>query len=361
MNTWGKNFKITVFGESHGRCVGVVIDGCPPGIEIDLVKIQKEVDKRKPGQNLLTSSRKEEDKVEIFSGVFNNRSTGAPICLIVFNHDVDSAKYEKIKNLPRPGHADFPAFFKYHGFNDYRGGGIFSGRLTLAFVMAGAIAQNILEREKIKVLAYTKQIGKIKAGEKSIKDILKNREENLINCGDLEAARKMEKLIMKVKKEKDSVGGVIECCILNLPIGLGEPLFDNLESKIAQGIFSIPAIKGIEFGSGFFGATLKGSENNDQFYLRKGRIVTKTNNAGGILGGISNGAPLVFRVAVKPTPSIGKPQHTVDLVKKKARILQIEGRHDPCIVPRAVPVVEAITSLAIVDLWLEKKIKDIYA
>jgi len=350
-NILGENFKIVSFGESHGKCVGVIIEGCPAGLRVDLKKIQKEVDKRKPGQSVLTTQRKEKDKVEILSGIFNGITTGAPICLIVFNKDVDSSKYEIIKETPRPGHSDLTAFFKYKGFNDWRGGGRFSGRITLSYVMAGAIAKEILKKIKIEILAYTIQIGRIKAGKIiNYKDIKANKEKTLVKCPDLKSAKRMENLILRMKKQGDSVGGIIECLVLNAPIGLGEPVFNSLESELSKAIFSIPAIKGIEFGAGFNAVKLKGSENNDQFFSRNGKIFTKTNNSGGILGGISNGMPIVFRVAVKPTPSIAKSQKTINLKTKKETFLRIEGRHDPCIVPRAVPVVESLSAIVLADL-----------
>lgn len=305
-NILGKNFKIISFGESHGECVGVVIEGCPAGLKIDLDQIQKEIDKRKPGQSALTTQRKEEDKFKILSGVFNGITTGAPICLAVFNKDVDSSKYEIIKKIPRPGHSDLPAFFKYNGFNDWRGGGRFSGRMTLNYVFAGAIAKQILEKSGIEVLAHTIQIGKIKAEKQKNEDIRKNKERTLVRCADLKAAEKMENLILEIKEQGDSVGGIIECLILNPPVGLGEPVFNSLESELAKAMFSIPAVKGIDFGAGFGVAELKGSENNDEFFLEQGKISTKTNNSGGILGGISNGMPIVFRIAVKPTPNFKK-------------------------------------------------------
>jgi len=353
-NILGEKLKIISFGESHGQCIGLVIDGFPTGFKIDPEALQKEMRRRQPGQSSLVTSRKEEDKVEIFSGVFNGLTTGSPICLLIFNKDVDSSKYELIKNLPRPGHADLTAYFKYKGFNDYRGGGRFSGRITAGFVAAGALAKQLLkEKLKIEIYAYTVQIGKIKAKEVSLTEIKKNPEKNLVRCADLEAAQKMEKLILKVKKQNDSLGGIIECQILNPPIGLGEPVFNSLESELAKAIFSIPACKGIEFGLGFKVAEMKGSLNNDEFILKNGKIAARTNNAGGILGGISNGLPIVFKAVFKPTASIGQPQKTINLKTKKPEILRIEGRHDPCLVPRAVPVTEAMAALVIADLSLQ--------
>ncbi len=348
-NTIGKTFKVTSFGESHGICVGVVIDGCPPGLEISKEDVQKELDKRKPGQSKITTSRKEQDKVEILSGIFNGFTTGAPICMLVWNKDVDSSKYKEMRFTPRPSHADYTAYKKYGGFNDYRGGGRFSGRITAGFVMAGAVAKKILEKKRVKVLVHTVQVGDIFVEKVSDKDIEKNVYSNSVRCADLNVAKKMENEILKIKKENDSIGGIVECRILNVPVGLGEPVFDSLESLISHAMFSIPAVKGIEFGSGFKLAKMKGSEANDEFRIKNGKIITKTNHSGGILGGISNGMPIVFRVVIKPTPSIGKRQETVNLKKKKETEIYVKGRHDPCIVPRVVPVVETMTKITLAD------------
>lgn len=355
-NTFGDTFRITVFGESHGDCIGVVIEGCPPGQKIDKHLIQNELDKRRPGQSHLTTGRREGDRVEILSGVLNEKATGAPIVMLVRNKDVDSAFYEEIKNTPRPGHADFTARVKYHGFNDYRGGGIFSGRITAAFVMAGAIAKQILSERGIKVMAHIIQIGNVKVSrEISDEEIEKNVYNCKVRCVDLETAEAMEQEILNAKEEGDSVGGMIECRLLGVPAGVGEPIFDSVESILSHAIFSIPAVKGIEFGSGFKCIGMKGSEHNDLFGIEQGKIVTTTNNAGGVLGGISDGMPIVFRVAVKPTSSISKPQKTVDLKTMKECELKIKGRHDTCIAVRAVPVVESIAAVSLVDLLMRCK------
>jgi len=326
-NSFGETFKITVFGESHGECVGVVVEGCPAGQKIDMKLIQDGLNRRKPGQNQLTTSRKEEDKLELLSGVFNGRATGAPIAMIVRNKDIDSSCYEEIKNTPRPSHADFTAKIKYRDFNDYRGSGIFSGRLTAAFVMAGAIARQVLNENQIRVNAQIIQIGR----------------------SDTKAG--IEKEILKAKNENDSIGGLVECRVLGMSVGIGEPLFDSIESVLSHAVFSIPGVKGIEFGSGFKCISMKGSEHNDPLILRGGKVVTKTNNAGGILGGLSNGMPIVFRVAIKPTSSISK-QNTVNLETMDECNLKIKGRHDPCIAVRAVPVVESMAAITLVDLLL---------
>ncbi len=359
-NTFGKDFKIMCFGESHGRGVGAVIDGCPAGLRLEEKEIQKELDKRKPGQSRIASQRKEEDRVEILSGVFNGFTTGAPICLLVWNKDVKSESYEKIKQgLIRPGHADFTAFMKYGGFNDGRGGGRFSGRITASFVMAGAIAKKLLARLKIDVLAHTVEIGGIKAKKITLDEIKKNVYrvyKNEVRCADLKMAEKMLAQIEKAKKEGDSVGGIIEGIVLNLPVGVGEPIFGTLDGEISKALFAIPGVKGVEFGAGFPSTKLKGSQNNDLFLIKDKKIITKTNNSGGILGGISNGMPLVVRVAIKPTSSIAKSQMTVNIKNLKQEKLEIEGRHDPCIVPRAVPVVEAMLAITICDFALSAQL-----
>ena len=350
-NSIGEIFRITSFGESHGKCVGVVIDGCPSGLSLSEDDIQPELNRRRPGQSQITTKRHEEDQVEILSGVFNGYTTGAPICMLIWNKDVDSSKYELFRHVPRPGHSDFTAHQKYGGFNDYRGGGRFSGRITASFVMAGAVAKKLLQEvSEVGIVAHTIEIGGIKAKKiEDVKLIKENVEKTPIRTADLEIAEKMIGLIVQTEKEGDSLGGIIECIITNVPIGFGEPVFSSLESGISKAIFSIPAVKGIEFGVGFRVSEMKGSENNDVFILDNGRILTKTNNAGGILGGISTGMPITFRVAIKPTPSIRKKQESVNILEKKETEIQVEGRHDPCLVPRAIPVVESMTAIVLVD------------
>ncbi len=347
-NSFGKLFKVTSFGESHGRCVGAIIDGCPAGLPLSEEDIQKEVDKRKPGAGIADTRRVEEDKVEILSGVFNGFTTGAPICLLIWNKDVDSSEYERMRFLPRPGHADYTAFMKYGGFNDFRGGGRFSGRVTATFVMAGAIARKLLGLSGIEVLAHTVEIGGIKAQPKGLDEIRKGVEDPL-RCADPEAAEEMARLIEKAREEGDSIGGMVEGMALNLPVGLGEPVFDTLDGELAKALFAIPAVKGVEFGTGFSVAQKRGSENNDPFTVRDGKIVTVTNNAGGILGGISNGMPIAVRVAVKPTSSIARSQETVDMKSMERASLTVRGRHDICIVPRAVVVVESMMAVTLCD------------
>ncbi len=352
-NIIGESFRLAYFGESHGPCIGVVVDGCPSGLKIKAGDIQNELDKRKPGQSELVTQREEEDKVEILSGIFNGRTTGAPIAMIIQNRCVDSTPYEERRNLPRPGHADYTASEKYWGFNDYRGGGMFSGRITASFVMAGAIAKKLLGKIDVEVLAYTKEIAGVKSGDMPIDQIRKNMGGgNPVRCPDLEAAEKMIAEIKKARKEGDSVGGIVEGIALNVPVGLGEPVFDSVESELSKLIFSIPSVKGVEFGAGFRAAGLRGSENNDPFEIRDEKIITKTNNCGGILGGISDGMPIVMRVAIKPTSSISKPQKTVNMTKMEEETISVRGKHDPCLVPRAVPVVESAMAIVLADLAL---------
>jgi chorismate synthase len=354
-NTLGKNFKITSFGESHGKCVGIVIDGCPAGLPLTEKDIQADLDKRKPDREIASTKRAEEDKVDILSGTFHGQTTGAPLCMVVWNSNADSDVYEKTKDLLRPGHADFTAFIKYGGFNDYRGGGRFSGRITAGFVMAGAVARKLLNLTGMEILAYTVEIGGIKAEPVNLADI-RRIDKNPVKCGDLKAAEKMLDAILQAKKEGDSLGGVIEAMVLNVPAGLGEPIFDTLEGDIAKALFAIPAVKGVEFGAGFVAAGLKGSQNNDRFVVKRDKISTETNNSGGILGGISDGMPIVVRAAVKPTPSISRKQNTVNISKMGNAELQIQGRHDVCVVPRAVPVVFAMMAVTIVDYALQSRL-----
>ncbi|MFC1892433.1 chorismate synthase [Chloroflexota bacterium] len=354
-NSLGKLFIVTSFGESHGRSVGTVIDGCPAGLPITVDDIQREVDKRKPA-GIAATTRVEEDRVEILSGVFNGRTTGAPICLLLWNKDVDSSEYEKMRFQPRPGHADYTAFIKCGAFNDFRGGGRFSGRVTATFVLAGAIARKLLSLIGIEVLAHTVGIGSIKAQPKSYNDIRENVYHSPVRCADQKSAGEMITLIDRIKEEGDSVGGIVEGLALNVPVGLGEPVFDTVDGELAKGLFAIPAVKGVEFGSGFSVAGKRGYENNDPFAVSDSRIVTVTNNAGGILGGISDGMPIVVRVAIKPTSSIAKSQQTVNLETMESASLSVKGRHDVCIVPRAVPVVESIMAVVLCDLALRAQL-----
>lgn len=347
-NSFGEIFKVTTFGESHGVAVGVVVDGCPSGLELREEDIQRELDRRRPGQSRITSPREEKDEVKILSGVFEGRTTGMPICMIVYNKDVDISPYIELKNKPRPNHADFTYAMKYRHY-DWRGGGRASGRETLARVAAGAIAKKLLAKIGIEILGHTLEIHGIKAGKPAIAEIRKNVEKNPVRCADLKIAKEMEEEILRVKREGDSVGGIVELIALNVPVGLGEPVFDKLDAEIAKAIMSIGAVKGVEIGAGFEVANKKGSENNDAFYVEGDKVKTYTNNSGGILGGISNGMPIIVRAAVKPTSSIAKEQKTVNLEKMENTTIAVKGRHDPCIVPRVLPVCEAMLSLVLVD------------
>ena len=358
-NSFGKHFRITTWGESHGHSIGVVIDGCPAGIEIHLEKINAALKARAPGQSPYTSPRKETDQAEILSGIFEGKTTGAPIAIMIQNMNQDSSKYTPIKNILRPGHANQTYIGKY-GIFDYRGGGRSSARETAARVAAGAVAKELLKKEHIHVLAYIKQIANIKAKikEHSIIKLQELRDKSPLFCPDLEKSQEMGQLIKKVKEEGDSLGGIIEFQASNLPIGLGDPIYDKLESLLACAMMSIPATKGFEIGSGFSCIHQRGSEHNDSFYTNEeGKVITETNNSGGILGGISNGMPLIGRVAFKATSSIFKAQKSVDLEGKIANFELPKGsRHDPCVVPRAVPIVEAMLSLTLADALLSNRL-----
>ena len=349
-NSIGKEFVVTSFGESHGKYIGVVIDGCPAGVPFSEKDVQPELDRRIPSEPQIVSGRIEKDKVEILSGVFNGFTTGAPIAMLVANKEADSSDYEAIKDLPRPGHTDYPARVKYGGFNDYRGGGRFSGRVTVALIMAGALAKKLLSIFDVDVFAYTKAIGKVKMVKPLDQmELLKLRYETAVRCPDSACAREMEQAVVKARKEGDSLGGVIECLAVGVPAGVGEPLFDALDADIAKVLMLVPAVKGVEFGVGFMAAALKGSENNDAYTLKGGKVAAVTNNAGGVLGGLSSSMPILVRVAIKPTSSIAKEQCTVDLSRMEDAKIKVGGRHDPCVVPKAVPVVDAAVAITIAD------------
>ena len=351
-NSLGKMFTITSFGESHGKCVGIIVDGCPAGLPVSEADIQVDVDRRKASANVAATGRREPDRVEILSGTYEGHTTGAPICMLVWNKDVDSSDYLINRLVPRPGHSDYTAYMKYGGFSDFRGGGRFSGRITAGWVMAGAIARKLLGLSGIEILAHTVAIGGIKAQPQEFARIRENVNKNALYCADLAAAEEMNTLINEVKQEGDSLGGIIEGIALNVPVGLGEPVFDMLEGELAKALLVIPAIKAVEFGTGFALADKRGSESNDSFAIHDGRIVTLTNNSGGLLGGMSNGMPIVLRAAVKPTASIARGQSTVDMKEMTDASIAVRGRHDVCIVPRAVPVVEATMAITLCDFAL---------
>jgi chorismate synthase len=351
MDSFGRIFRFTTFGESHGPGIGCVVDGCPSGLSLSVKDIQAELDKRRPGQSRLTTARKEPDHAELLSGVFEGRTTGAPIGVLIRNEDADSSKYAQLRDVIRPGHADFTWRLKY-GWVDHRGGGRSSGRETACRVAAGAVAKKLLAEYGIAVAAYSKEIAGVEAaspetfGAKKIRELV---DASPVKSPDKKAGKRMEDAILAAKEAQDSVGGIIEAVAFGVPPGLGEPVYGKLDADLAAAMLSIPAAKGVEFGAGFSAARMTGSESNDEFTVKDGKIVSKTNRCGGILGGISTGMPLVFRVAIKPTSSIAKKQKTVNLRTMKENVLEIEGRHDPCIVLRAVPVVEAMASLVLAD------------
>ena len=357
-STWKNNISFTIFGESHGPAIGVCMDNVPPGESIDVDKIYKFMSRRAPKKDGTTTMRKESDIPQIISGYHNGKTTGTPLVAMIANTDQHSQDYNNLSKLARPGHADYTGALRYRGFNDIRGGGHFSGRLTAPLCFAGAVAQQILEKRGIYIGAHISEIHGIT--DKSFdpintsrQDIIELREKDFPVIIDVQG-NEMKKEILNARENQDSVGGIIECIAVNVPAGIGSPIFDGLENSIAQLIFGIPAIKGLEFGAGFDVAKMTGSENNDEFYVNeRGIVVTKTNSHGGILGGISSGMPITLRVAVKPTPSISKPQDTIDYSAMKNETLVVKGRHDPCIVPRAVPCVEAAVSLAILSHMLE--------
>ena len=350
-NTFGTLFRITTWGESHGPATGVVIDGCPAGLLLDESDIQKELDRRRPGQSDITTPRKEEDRAQLLSGVFSGKTTGAPISVLVQNKDVDSSKYEALRDTPRPGHADLTYELKY-GFRDWRGGGRSSARETIGRVAAGAIAKKILSMNGIEVLGHVVELGGIRAKAVDIEQIRENTEKNPVRCADQDAALQMEAMIHASRSEGDSAGGIVEVIGLGVPAGVGEPVFDKLNAQLAKGLMSIGAVKGVEIGLGFGSSLVKGSRMNDPIGIYNGKPKPLTNNAGGILGGISSGEPIVCRIAVKPTPSISKEQRTIDLRAMKDTRIKITGRHDPSIPPRIVPVAEAMVALVLVDMMM---------
>jgi chorismate synthase len=346
-NTFGRCFSLTTFGESHGEALGGIIDGCPAGLKIDLDFVQRELARRRPGQSKIVTQRREGDQVEFLSGIFQGRSTGTPIGFIIRNQDHKPKDYDHNVDVYRPSHADFTYDEKY-GFRDHRGGGRASARETVSRVVGGAIAKLLLAQKKIKLAAYTSQVGDIKLL-KHYRDLdLGKTEDNPVRCPDKLIAEMMTRKIEQVRKEGDTIGGVISCVITGVPVGLGEPVFDKLHADLGKAMLGINAVKGFEFGSGFEGVKMKGSEHNDIFYVKKGKVGTYTNHSGGIQGGISNGEDIYFRVAFKPVATIMKKQATVN-AKKKAAEISGKGRHDPCVLPRAVPIVEAMAALVMAD------------
>jgi len=351
-SNWGKDFRITSFGESHGPCVGVVIDGCPAGLFLSEADLQPDLDRRKPGASIISSQRKEDDSAVILSGIHNGKTTGAPICILVWNKGQDSLPYRDTSLTPRPGHADYTNHIKFAGMSDHRGGGRSSGRVTIGLVMAGSIAKKLLHPLGISVFAHTLELGNIRSEITNHEQIKEHARCNSVYCADLVQVERMTQLIQEAREAGDSLGGVIEVIASGVPVGLGEPIFDTIEGELSKVFFSIPAIKGVEFGAGFLSSKLRGSQNNDPFVVYQGKVSCASNNAGGVLGGISNGMPIVARLAVKPTPSIAKTQQSVELSSLEAAEIRIAGRHDPCIVPRAVVVAENSMALVLCDFAL---------
>lgn len=352
MNIWGEQYKVSIFGESHGEAIGIVIDGIPSGTVLDLDEIKQEMGRRAPGNSPISTSRKELDDVRILSGFYQGKTTGTPLAGVIFNTNTRSKDY--IPELLRPGHADFTGFSKYGEAHDFRGGGHFSGRITAPLVFAGAIAKQILKQEGIQIGAHIQRIGAVDdlsfdpiSGSSELFKIISQKDFPVIDDG---AGRKMQAEILSKKEELDSIGGVIECCATGIPVGIGAPFFGSVESRMSSMMFSIPAVKGIEFGDGFGLASMTGYEANDSFFVEHGSIKTKTNHNGGINGGITNGMPMIFKVVVKPTPSIGKVQKTVNRNTMENAEISVQGRHDPCILSRAVPVVEAGCAIALLDM-----------
>ena len=355
MMRWGDRFQVTLFGSSHGPEVGVVIEGIPPGTPVDPARIQAELDRRRPVGRRLATRRQEHDQLQIDQGVVDGRADGTTFRAHVPNEDVQRGPYAQTVRVPRPGHADYPAVVRYGPTADLSGGGIFSGRMTVGLVIAGTIARTLWEPRGVDFLAFTRSIGGIEADARASVPNAALRSaasSNEVGCPDPAVAARMVREIESARSAGDSVGGVIECRVTGLPVGVGEPFFDSVEGVLAHLMFAIPAVKAIEFGTGFGTALLRGSANNDPFVLEGGEITTATNHAGGILGGLTVGTPVVFRVAVKPTSSIARTQRSVDLEERRATTLKVTGRHDPCIVPRAVPVVEAVAAIAFAEIGL---------
>lgn len=351
------NITITIFGESHGKGIGAVIDGLPPGMKLDLKAIEEEMDRRKPGSSKLTTMRKEGDKVDIISGMFEGYTTGAPLCGIIFTEDTKSKDYSELKAKMRPGHSDYPGKVHYRGFNDYRGGGHFSGRLTAPLVFAGAVAKEYLKSEGVIIGSHLKKIYNVEDigfSNEGVDDLLKLRGMKIPVLDDGVGSR-MEEAVLEAKKEQDSVGGDIECMALGVRAGIGSPLFNSLESRISSLMFSVPGVKAVSFGKGFNFSDLRGSVANDPYYIDDGEVKLKSNNNGGIIGGISVGSPINLKVTMKPTPSISRKQDTINIETGENTTLEIVGRHDPCIALRGVPVIEAALAIALFDAYLEDK------
>jgi len=352
-NSIGTVFRVTSVGESHGRCVGAVVDGCPAGLKLDEAALAREMTRRRPGASSVTTSRGEDDAVEVLTGVHGGHTTGAPILMLTWNRDQDSSKYDAMKNTPRPGHADYAAQMRYGGYADHRGGGRASGRITAGFVMAGAVAKQLLATIGVEIHAYTSNIGGIESPEPT-GDWTAAAEASTVRCPDPGTSTAMIRAVEEAKRSGDSLGGEVTCVATGLPAGIGQPVFDTIEGDAAKALFAVPAVKAVEFGAGRRLAAMKGSEANDPYEMVDGRVSVASNNAGGVLGGVTTGAPIILRATFKPTPSIAKKQKTIDLATGAEAELSVEGRHDPCIVPRAVPVVEAMLAIVLSDHALRR-------
>lgn len=351
-STYGTNIKLSIFGQSHGPAIGMTLDNIPSGLPVDLDKLQEFLNRRAPGQNDYSTPRREDDKPEFLSGIIDGFTCGAPIAAIIRNTNTRSKDYSELKDCPRPGHADYTAQVKYGGYQDVAGGGHFSGRLTAPLCIAGGLCKQWLETKGIRIGAHIAMIDSIDDCHFDMTDPQIDQIDPVFPVISKSCGMQMQAAIANAKALGDSVGGIIECAVVGLPAGLGDPMFGGMESRIAQIIYGIPAVKGVEFGAGFAAAGKKGSQNNDDFAVQDGRIITTTNHAGGILGGITTGMPLILRAAIKPTPSISQPQESISLRTMENKVLEVKGRHDPCIVPRAVPVIEAATAIAIFDAML---------
>ena len=353
-STYGEKIKLSIFGESHGGGIGVVIDGLPAGERIDMDAVLAQMARRAPGRDKTATPRKESDVPKVLSGMLGDTLTGAPLCAVIENTNTRSQDYGNLLSKPRPGHSDYTAYIKYGAANDIRGGGHFSGRITAPLVFAGAVCRQLLARQNIQIAAHIQAISGVQDAlfnpVQIESDLMTRLSTSSFALIDEAAEEKMRAEVEAARMAQDSVGGVIECAVTGLPVGVGEPMFDGVEGAVAKAVFGIPAVKGVEFGAGFALAQLRGSQANDPFRYESGKVVTETNRCGGILGGITDGMPLIFRAAIKPTPSISQPQKTVDLQTGENAVLEIHGRHDPCIVPRAVPVIEAAAAVALMNL-----------
>lgn len=355
---FGSCLKLSLFGQSHGAGIGIVLDGFPAGMLIDMDRLMAEMNRRRPGQNRMTTQRQEADAPEFISGVLNGRTTGQPICAVIRNTGMHSADYGDGVDVLRPAHADYTGHVRYFGWEDWRGGGSFSGRLTAPIVLAGALCSQYLEEQGVRIESHICRIGKVR--DTLFEELPEDADTSQLKQMDLptlskEAGEAMRREILEAAEAQDSIGGEVECRILGLPAGLGSPFFDSVESVLSHLFFSIPAVKGVEFGSGFALSGMRGSEANDAFSVENGKVVTQTNHAGGINGGITNGMPVICRLAVRPTPSIARTQASVSLKRMQSEELAIHGRHDPCILPRVTPVVESMAAIGVLDLWRERK------